>query len=56
MAKRWRIPHVRRLDAAGGSVRTFEQIGHTYLPAGPDYDDFPHLLDQEPESSPHYRP
>ena len=27
-----RIPYVRLLDATGGSVRTFEQIGRTYLP------------------------
>ena len=27
-----RIPYVRLLDATGGSVRTVEQLGHTYLP------------------------
>jgi acetyl-CoA carboxylase carboxyltransferase component len=27
-----RIPYVRLLDATGGSVKTFEQIGRTYLP------------------------
>ena len=27
-----RIPFVRLLDATGGSVKTFEQIGRTYLP------------------------
>jgi acetyl-CoA carboxylase carboxyltransferase component len=27
-----RIPFVRLLDSTGGSVRTFEQIGRTYLP------------------------
>ena len=27
-----RMPYVRLLDATGGSVRTFEQIGRTYLP------------------------
>ena len=27
-----RIPYVRLLDATGGSVRTFEQMGRTYLP------------------------
>ncbi len=31
-ALRTRIPFVRLLDATGGSVRTFEQIGRTYLP------------------------
>jgi len=30
----WRLPYVRLLDAAGGSVRTFEEIGRTYLPDG----------------------
>ncbi len=30
----WRLPYIRLLDASGGSVRTFEQIGHTYLPGG----------------------
>jgi acetyl-CoA carboxylase carboxyltransferase component len=33
-ALEWRIPFVRLLDAAGGSVRSFEQIGRTYLPDG----------------------
>ena len=33
-ALQWRIPLVRLLDAVGGSVRTFEQIGRTYLPDG----------------------
>ena len=32
MAYDWRLPYVRLLDAAGGSVRTFEQIGRTYIP------------------------
>ena len=27
-----RLPYVRLLDATGGSVKTFEQIGRTYLP------------------------
>lgn len=31
-ALRARMPFVRLLDATGGSVRTFEQIGRTYLP------------------------
>ena len=33
-AKEWQIPYVRLLDAAGGSVRSFEEIGRTYLPDG----------------------
>ncbi|MCZ6874010.1 MAG: methylmalonyl-CoA carboxyltransferase, partial [bacterium] len=32
MAAEWRLPYIRLLDAAGGSVRTFEQIGRTYIP------------------------
>ncbi|OGO04122.1 MAG: hypothetical protein A2Y60_04240 [Chloroflexi bacterium RBG_13_54_9] len=32
LALEWRLPLVRLLDAAGGSVRTFEQIGRTYVP------------------------
>ena len=33
-ALEWRLPYVRLLDAAGGSVRSFEEIGRTYLPDG----------------------
>lgn len=33
-ALEWRVPYVRLLDAAGGSVRTFEEMGRTYLPDG----------------------
>lgn len=33
-AMEWRIPFIRLLDAAGGSVRSFEAIGRTYLPDG----------------------
>jgi len=33
-ALEWRLPYVRLLDAVGGSVRVFEQIGRTYLPDG----------------------
>ena len=35
MAHDWRLPFVRLLDAAGGSVKTFEQIGRTYIPTNP---------------------
>lgn len=34
-ARDWRIPYVRLLDATGGSVKTFEQIGRTYIPTNP---------------------
>ena len=33
-AYEWRVPYLRLLDAAGGSVGHFEQIGRTYLPDG----------------------
>ncbi len=33
-AREWRVPYVRLLDAAGGSVRSFEEMGRTYLPDG----------------------
>jgi len=33
-AAEWQVPLVRLLDAAGGSVRSFEEIGRTYLPDG----------------------
>jgi acetyl-CoA carboxylase carboxyltransferase component len=33
-ALEWRVPYVRLLDSAGGSVRHFEEIGRTYLPDG----------------------
>ena len=32
VARDHRIPLVRLLDATGGSVKTFEKLGHTYLP------------------------
>ncbi|MEZ5264532.1 MAG: carboxyl transferase domain-containing protein [Acidimicrobiales bacterium] len=33
-AREWRVPFIRLLDAAGGSVRGFEDLGRTYLPDG----------------------
>jgi acetyl-CoA carboxylase carboxyltransferase component len=35
LAKEWRIPYIRLLDATGGSVKTFEQLGRTYIPTNP---------------------
>jgi len=32
LAGQWRLPYIRLLDATGGSVRTFEQLGRTYIP------------------------
>ncbi|MET0525751.1 MAG: carboxyl transferase domain-containing protein [Nocardioides sp.] len=39
-ALEWRLPYIRLLDAAGGSVRSFEEIGRTYLP---DANSFTHV-------------
>ena len=36
-AREWQLPFVRLLDAAGGSVRGFEEMGRTYLPDGNSY-------------------
>ncbi len=36
-ALEWRLPYVRLLDSAGGSVRTFETLGRTYLPDGNEW-------------------
>jgi acetyl-CoA carboxylase carboxyltransferase component len=33
-ALEWRVPYVRLLDAAGGSVRSFEDLGRSYLRDG----------------------
>lgn len=32
MALDWRLPYVRLLDATGGSVKSFAQMGRTYIP------------------------
>ena len=48
----WRLPHVRLIDASGGSVRSVETLGRTYLP---DANSFVHtdvaLLDVVPVAS-----
>ena len=33
LALDWKLPFIRLLDGAGGSVKTFEKIGRTYIPA-----------------------
>lgn len=33
-ALEWRVPFIRLLDAAGGSVKSFATLGRTYLPDG----------------------
>ena len=37
LALEWRLPYIRLLDATGGSVRTFEQLGRTYIPDANPY-------------------
>jgi len=37
LALQWHLPYIRLLDATGGSVRTFENIGRTYIPEANDY-------------------
>jgi len=37
LALEWHMPYIRLLDATGGSVRTFEQIGRTYIPDANPY-------------------
>ncbi len=38
MALELRLPMVRLIDATGGSVRTIEKLGRTYVPANPAWD------------------
>ena len=48
-ALEWQIPLIRLLDAAGGSVRGFEELGRTYLPDGNIWSSIDaHLLSQVP--------
>ena len=48
LALEWRIPYVRLLDATGGSVRTFEQIGRTYIPDNPGIPEATQMLQTAP--------
>lgn len=48
LARDHRIPLVRLLDATGGSVKTFEKLGHTYLPDNDSPDLSTELLAQVP--------
>lgn len=48
MARQYRVPFVRLLDATGGSVRTFEQIGYTYVPDNPFAEVAVELLQEVP--------
>jgi acetyl-CoA carboxylase carboxyltransferase component len=36
-ALEWQVPYIRLLDASGGSVASFADIGRTYLPDGNDW-------------------
>jgi acetyl-CoA carboxylase carboxyltransferase component len=48
MALDWRLPYVRLLDSTGGSVKTFEQIGRTYIPTNPVTPGIEKLLNTAP--------
>ncbi len=48
LARDHRMPLVRLLDATGGSVKTFEKLGHTYLPQNPIPELASELLAQVP--------
>ena len=48
LARDWRLPYVRLLDATGGSVKTFEQIGRTYIPTNPSTPGIEDLLCEVP--------
>ncbi|MBT6277217.1 MAG: methylmalonyl-CoA carboxyltransferase, partial [Chromatiales bacterium] len=47
-ALKMRLPYIRLLDATGGSVKTFEQIGRTYLPGSAGTNFSAELLSQVP--------
>jgi len=44
LALDWHLPYIRLLDATGGSVRTFEKIGRTYIPINPGTSGIEQLL------------
>ncbi len=48
LARDWRLPYIRLLDATGGSVKTFEQIGRTYIPTNPSTPGIEDLLCEVP--------
>ncbi len=48
LAAGWKLPFVRLLDATGGSVKTFEQIGRTYIPTNPTTPGIEKLLCEVP--------
>ncbi len=48
LALEWRLPLVRLIDGTGGSVRTLEQIGRTYIPDNPGFTTLVRLLGTVP--------
>lgn len=51
-ALEWRLPFIRLQDGAGGSVRSFEEFGRTYLPDGNAYTQYEvQLLSKVPVAS-----
>jgi len=48
MADEWRLPIIRLIDGTGGSVRTLELIGRTYIPDNPGVVTMARLLGKIP--------
>lgn len=48
LALEWRLPIIRLIDGTGGSVRTLEQIGRTYIPDNPGFTTLVRLLGTVP--------
>jgi acetyl-CoA carboxylase carboxyltransferase component len=48
MAAEWRLPIVRLIDGTGGSVRTLEEMGRTYIPDNPGFPTMVKLMGQVP--------
>jgi acetyl-CoA carboxylase carboxyltransferase component len=48
MALEWRLPLIRLIDGAGGSVRTLEQMRRTYIPDNPGFPTMVELLGKVP--------
>jgi acetyl-CoA carboxylase carboxyltransferase component len=48
LALEWRLPIVRLIDGTGGSVRTLENIGRTYIPDNPGFATLARLMGTVP--------
>jgi len=48
IADEWRLPLIRLIDGTGGSVRTLEQMGRTYIPDNPGWPTMAKLLGKVP--------